>query len=323
MQLMWLSGPTAKVVTLSVGRKTIVAALAAAALLLVVLGGILQLLGIRIAIDTHPGLARTLGGVTSTGEQARIAQQYEAQIARLREKVEGLAGKVDKLESTKRALVQLVPSPSPPRWGVGGVGGPWRRLVDSDWFAPKAVDGLQKLSGESERLDQHIQQLDADWAAELNIVRLLPLQPPVRVEHQVSSGFGVRFDPFNHSLSRHEGLDFVAPHGAPIHATAAGVVLLAEPFGAYGLAVDIDHGQGFSTRYAHLSHIDVVKGEQVAAGQPIGRLGSTGRSTGPHLHYEVRVNGQPIPPLTDAVLKQASEQVRSGQLPLPTTHPKE
>jgi murein DD-endopeptidase MepM/ murein hydrolase activator NlpD len=93
-------------------------------------------------------------------------------------------------------------------------------------------------------------------------------------------------------------------------------VIQAGVLGAYGLVVDLDHGDGFTTRYAHLSKIEVAPGDTVATGTVIGRLGNTGRSTGPHLHYEIRVHGRPINPVPDEVLDVARSQVHSRHLAL-------
>ena len=313
MQLIWLSGPTAKVVNLSIRRQTIVASLAGAALVLVLLGGALQWLGIRVAVDGHPGLARLLGGVTTVAEQSRIEQHYQNQIAQLRARVDGLAGKVSQLQSAKEALVQLMPPAPPRRAGEGGQGGPWRSWFDLAWFAPRAEQGLLQLGRATDGLDHHVDGLAAAWAAERAAMQRLPLQSPLAVEHHLSSPFGVRHDPFNLGLAQHEGIDLVAPSGSPILAAAAGVVVQADRMGPYGLAVDIDHGRGFTTRYAHASKLEVAVGDAVQAGQPIARVGSTGRSTAPHLHYEVRLNGQPIAPLADSVLKQVSTLAAQGQ----------
>jgi len=123
----------------------------------------------------------------------------------------------------------------------------------------------------------------------------LPAYVPART-YTITSGFGLRADPFHGRAARHAGLDFAGAHGEPILAAAAGRVVRAERFGAYGLTVDIDHGRGVMTRYAHLSSIRVRTGDRVAMGQHIGGMGSTGRSTGTHLHYEVRIDGQPVDP---------------------------
>jgi murein DD-endopeptidase MepM/ murein hydrolase activator NlpD len=91
-------------------------------------------------------------------------------------------------------------------------------------------------------------------------------------------------------------VDLVEEYGAPVHATAAGVVVSAGVAGGYGNMVEIDHGNGLATRYAHLSSIEVVPGQTVGFGTVLGRIGATGRATGPHLHYEVRIDGEPVDP---------------------------
>jgi murein DD-endopeptidase MepM/ murein hydrolase activator NlpD len=123
----------------------------------------------------------------------------------------------------------------------------------------------------------------------------LPLGMPVN-SNRVSSRFGMRRDPFLFRPAFHAGLDFVAPAGSTVHATAAGTVVSAGWSGGYGQMIEVRHANGLSTRYGHLSVISVGVGAKVAAGSPIGLVGSTGRSTGPHLHYETRRDGNAIDP---------------------------
>jgi murein DD-endopeptidase MepM/ murein hydrolase activator NlpD len=116
----------------------------------------------------------------------------------------------------------------------------------------------------------------------------VPLTTPVHGSgFELTSDFGARVDPFTHHVAFHSGLDFGGPWGATVAATAAGTVVFAGQRGGYGNMVEIDHGYGLRTRYGHLSAILVRAGARVAKGTPVGRLGSTGRSTGPHVHYEV------------------------------------
>jgi murein DD-endopeptidase MepM/ murein hydrolase activator NlpD len=129
-----------------------------------------------------------------------------------------------------------------------------------------------------------------------NTLSFVPLRKPLTSELDMTSPFGVRIDPFVHEASMHTGMDFRGTVGDPIHATATGKVVKAGWEGGYGQMVEIDHGEGLSTRYGHLSEIDVSVGQTVKAGQVVGRLGSTGRSTGPHLHYETRINGEAVNP---------------------------
>lgn len=124
----------------------------------------------------------------------------------------------------------------------------------------------------------------------------VPIRKPLAGDLETSSSFGVRVDPFLRGPAMHSGLDFRGSIGEPVRATAAGKVETAGWNGGYGKMVEIDHGNGFSTRYGHLSEILVSEGQAIKPGQIIGRVGSTGRSTGPHLHYETRVDGDAVDP---------------------------
>ncbi len=122
----------------------------------------------------------------------------------------------------------------------------------------------------------------------------IPFERPTQA--RTTSGFGVRFDPFNGRPAVHQGQDFAAPLNTPIHATAPGVVAFAGVRSGYGNTIEIDHGRGFKTRFAHLNTVAVEAGQRIALGQRIGAMGTTGRSTGVHLHYEVWMDGRPQNP---------------------------
>jgi murein DD-endopeptidase MepM/ murein hydrolase activator NlpD len=124
----------------------------------------------------------------------------------------------------------------------------------------------------------------------------MPVRMPLSGDPELTSPFGYRADPFLGRLMLHPGVDLAEPYGTEIHAAAAGRVAHAGPAGGYGIMVEIDHGNGLSTLYGHMSEALVEEGEEVGKGAVIGRLGSTGRSTGPHLHYEVRIDGEPVDP---------------------------
>jgi murein DD-endopeptidase MepM/ murein hydrolase activator NlpD len=124
----------------------------------------------------------------------------------------------------------------------------------------------------------------------------IPVRRPASGAPDVTSAFGMRLDPFLRQPAMHTGIDFRGEPGDPVYATAAGRVAQAERIGGYGQMVEIDHGNGLVTRYAHLSAISVANGASVAPGGLIGRVGSSGRSTGPHLHYEVRIQGEATDP---------------------------
>jgi murein DD-endopeptidase MepM/ murein hydrolase activator NlpD len=137
-------------------------------------------------------------------------------------------------------------------------------------------------------------QLDR-WNAMEQLLAALPLTPPAD-SYNLSSGFGNRIDPFTRKPAFHEGMDFAGPLNTPIKAPAPGVVTRVGYWGSYGLMVEIDHGFGITTRYGHLSKAPVKKGQRVAFRQDIGTMGRSGRTTGPHLHYEVLFDGEPMDP---------------------------
>jgi murein DD-endopeptidase MepM/ murein hydrolase activator NlpD len=128
-----------------------------------------------------------------------------------------------------------------------------------------------------------------------SLMKSLPLSVPLDY-YQLESRFGPRHDPFNHRSSFHTGIDLSAPYMSPVHATAAGIVTYAGYRSDYGKVVEIDHGNGIATLYAHLHRYIVSVGQRVAEHEQVGFLGSSGRSSGPHVHYEVRVNDEPQDP---------------------------
>ncbi len=127
-------------------------------------------------------------------------------------------------------------------------------------------------------------------------VNSIPLSSPLTVSRRYTSGFGIRRDPINGRAASHHGLDFTAAWASPVRATAAGTIKFAGVRHGFGRCVEIDHGNGFVTRYAHLNRIVVQAGQRVKLNQKVGELGNSGRSTGPHVHYEVLFRGQPRNP---------------------------
>ncbi len=169
------------------------------------------------------------------------------------------------------------------------VGGPYLPTADADGD-PKETG----LSIDHHDLDSRLDRVDARFAEAMALGAFLettPLSAPLAPPLRLTSPYGPRRDPFTGERAFHSGLDYGGRLGAPIFATAPGIVTRAEVWGPYGKVVEIDHGDGFSTRYAHLHKLLVKEGDPVAFQQRVGLLGSTGRSTGPHLHYEVLFDG--------------------------------
>ncbi len=184
------------------------------------------------------------------------------------------------------------------------LGGP---LVDAD--NPEALAAILDVDESFARRIQRATDDLSDMRSLADAAERLPFGRPSATA-RTTSGFGVRFDPFNHRPALHQGQDFAGPLGTPIRATAPGVISFAGVRSGYGNTVEIDHGGGFKTRYAHLQGFNVTVGQRVAVGQRIGAMGSTGRSTGVHLHYEVWVNGRPQNP---ARFMRAGDYVQQAQ----------
>jgi murein DD-endopeptidase MepM/ murein hydrolase activator NlpD len=172
----------------------------------------------------------------------------------------------------------------PQTFQVASVGGP---------FVPV------KLLTDASAFDRQLYRIHVSRAHLDRLSRTLvavPVRKPIVGEVETTSGFGVRVDPFLRAPAMHTGLDFRGGLGDPVRATAAGTVTQTGWNGGYGKMVEVDHGNGLSTRYAHLSSFEVKEGQTVRIGQVVGRVGSTGRSTGPHLHYETRIDGEAVDP---------------------------
>jgi murein DD-endopeptidase MepM/ murein hydrolase activator NlpD len=206
----------------------------------------------------------------------RVDRREGAVLAQLQARYEGKARKMRSV----LAQLGLKLDANPP----AGIGGP---------FVPVA------LPSESQSFERALTRVNIAraYADKLSATLVsVPVREPVTGEIDFSSPYGVRVDPFLHVPAMHTGIDFRGTYGEPAHATAAGTVTSAGWSGGYGQMVEIDHGNGLATRYGHLSEIDVKVGQSIRIGQVVGRIGSTGRSTGPHLHYETRVDGEAVDP---------------------------
>ncbi|WGM39561.1 hypothetical protein AMEJIAPC_02485 [Caulobacter sp. NIBR1757] len=170
------------------------------------------------------------------------------------------------------------------------LGGP---LIDSK--DPRALAAVLDVDEDFARRIQRVSTNMSDMRGLTEAARNLPFYRPTGAA-AVSSSYGVRLDPFTRRPAFHSGLDFPGGFFTPIYATAPGVISFTGVRSGYGNTIEVDHGGGFKTRYAHLQGISVSVGQRVGVGQRIGAMGSTGRSTGPHLHYEIWVAGRPQNP---------------------------
>ena len=176
---------------------------------------------------------------------------------------------------------------------LNGQGGPL--VKDSPLSEEDLKTTIEQMAADLDLRDEYQGKLEAKLLLKSVLREMLPNSSPVEVAYS-SSSYGWRIDPMSGHRAFHEGLDFPAAVGTPVFAAADGIVTMASQTSDYGNLLKIDHGSGLETRYAHNSSLLVKPGERVMKGQKIALIGSTGRSTGPHLHYEIRLNGNPLDP---------------------------
>jgi murein DD-endopeptidase MepM/ murein hydrolase activator NlpD len=244
------------------------------------------------ALESRPVAPRTtrLGSLDSSdptevrvGELSRGLDRLQTRQAeslnRLEEAYEGTETR------TRTVLAELGVNTPPPSLAkrVLAIGGPLLPFISGEDPFEQQMTRVRSSAGTMAELGQLIDRV--------------PVRRPVPPGAELTSGFGPRLDPFVKQYAFHSGIDLKGEPGDVARATAAGRITTANYQGGYGLLVEIDHGNGLATRYGHLSAIEVNEGQTVEVGEPVGRIGNTGRSTGPHLHYEVRIAGEPVDPL--------------------------
>jgi murein DD-endopeptidase MepM/ murein hydrolase activator NlpD len=211
----------------------------------------------------------------------RVNQTFETSIQSLQSKLTGSEGRTRQLA----IMAGLESLGAGADVGIGG-GAPL------DGAAPEDLAALHSRAGQ---MQGALDAIEVKLGERVRWMSSTPTIAPVR--GILTSGFGTRTDPMTHGPGLHQGIDIAAAAGQPVFAAADGLVVLAAATSGYGEAVYLAHGFGVTTRYGHLSEIGVRPGQRVRRGDLLGRVGSTGRSTGSHLHYEVRLDGTPVNPL--------------------------
>lgn len=288
MQVIFVDRRLARARTVTISAQHIVAASLLLMLAIVVLSTLFSLLTVRAATTLPlPFVSDVVALVTR--DQAERKDQYvrdnvlamtrklgevQAQLLRL----DVLGERVARAAGIRPEEFRFLELP-----GRGGALGTVMNFNDVD-------SELQRLTRSVEQRTDYLSVVEAELRSQQVRRALLPQSQPV-ADGFIGSGFGWRTDPFTGEMTRHDGIDFAAPIGTPIHAAAGGVVVLAEQHPVWGNVVEIDHGAGLLTRYAHASRLFVASGALVKRGQKIAEVGTTGRSTGPHLHFEVHKQG--------------------------------
>ncbi len=204
--------------------------------------------------------------------------------------VESLRTQLRTVEDRTRKLAIIAGISTLDETSQGGTGG-----VRNDLDGNPYRDDVDKMSFRSHRLERDLSVLEQKFVAQSQLLSCTPSIAPVR--GILTDGFGGRSDPFTGEPGTHNAVDISSAVGQPVRAPADGLVVKSEWANGYGNVIYLSHGYGYSTRYGHLSAFAVKPGDHVKRGDIIGYVGSTGRSTGPHLHYEVRLNNNPVNPL--------------------------
>ena len=300
MQLMWVSGPTGRVRTISITLRTVSMAVGIFAALLIAIGGVLHFVGLRIAIEARPELARALGGVLTQAEQNKIEESYKERLRLLQEKLQATSEEIIQIQKLKDRFMELA-TPAVVKSEIptsnGGRGGPLRLPDDKNKAPVNLIDALDSSLEDINEFKRSVTEINTLWNKQITWLNSLPIGNPVNGIYSLTSGYGLRIDPFTQAMAKHEGIDFSAAVGTPIIASASGVVSRSGWDSQYGNVIEIKHAEGFKTRYAHASQLLVRVGQTVNRGDVIAKVGNTGRSTGPHLHYEVMKAGAHINPL--------------------------
>jgi murein DD-endopeptidase MepM/ murein hydrolase activator NlpD len=274
------------------GTKLVLSALLAALLLMMLAVGLYHLVFLKGAREGWPVIGSLVRMV--------VKDEFEQRDRFMRENLDVMARKLGEMQAKLVQLDSLGERVS----GLAGIGVP--ELKNPPAQGGLLIEGrsltLEQLQGTLDALDQQANQRN-DWltAVESRLFEkkmqklMVPTQRPIAAG-ELGSYFGWRIDPVTGHSALHTGLDFQADTGTTIQAAAGGVVVVQEYHPAYGNMIEVDHGNDLITRYAHASKVLVKKGDLVRRGQKLGEVGSTGRSTGPHLHFEVLVQGVPQDP---------------------------
>lgn len=316
MQIIVIPDRLAKARTLNFSTRHLVASMLLALLLLLGMTASLYWLTIRFATDIKIPLVQQLVLAAQQGEAERARQFVQQNLNAMAVKLGEMQAQLTRLDALGERLTSLAGiRPQEFRFSEApGLGGAQpTTLPPQNLSLAEFGEKLTVMSRNMENRTDMLGVLEAQLFELAVKKKLLPTMLPVSAPFN-ASGFGMRIDPFTGQHAMHEGIDFLAEQGSPIVAAAGGVVIFAGFHPQYGNVVDVDHGNDLVTRYAHASKLHVREGDIVQRGRRLADVGSTGRSTGPHLHFEVRFKGAAQNPARFVLASQASQQsARAGR----------
>jgi murein DD-endopeptidase MepM/ murein hydrolase activator NlpD len=300
MQLIWISGSTDRVRKINITAKDIAKIIGVVCAVMIFLGVGIHFLGLRIAIEVKPDLARAMGGVITVAQLDSIETGYRQRLETLQSQLVSMTEKLNELKSLKDRFADIA-TPAPVKSKLqeqsGGKGGPFQPIQFKPAKPSSLADELEYTLNNAQVLNQSIQKMGVTWQNQYAWLNQLPIGSPIQDRLGLTSNYGPRIDPFTQTLAHHAGIDFSAPIGTAILASGNGKVSKVGRDPAYGIFVEIEHADGFTSKYAHARATFVKEGQSVVRGQKIAEVGSTGRSTSPHLHYEIARHGNTINPM--------------------------
>lgn len=290
MQIIVVDKRLARALTLSITRRHALVALITLTVGVLLLSGAFSFLTVRAAsVFRIPFLSDVISFVTRD-ERERKDQLVRDNVSALARKLGEVQAQLMRLDAVGERVSKAA-GIRPEEFRFAQLPGRGGALANSDTMTLRDLGlELKQLSHSVDQRADYLSVIEAELLAQQVRQALLPQSKPVS-DGFIGSGFGWRSDPFSGEMSHHSGIDFAAPPGTPIHAAAGGVVVVAEYHAVWGNVVEVDHGNSLLTRYAHASRVSVAPGDIVKRGQKLAEVGSTGRSTGPHLHFEVHHNG--------------------------------
>ena len=309
MQIIWISGATSHYRKFNITKTQLIRFAVALSFLFIMIGSAVYFLGFRVAIKFDPDMARDIGGVITSEELYHLEDEYRERLAKLQNTLKSMDQKIESLSKINEQYAALA-TPLPIKekrkdkdkdsGESAGRGGPYiplfSPLVNSEENTSLRTM-IKKTLDSTGSLNKKMQSLEEAWLEKYERLIPLPTKPPLAAGYGLSSNFGQRLDPITNSPAFHPGIDFNAKPGTPVLAAGSGTVIKAKRDPELGNVIEIKHTEGFTSLYAHCQKLLVAQGDTVSRGQLIAEVGSTGRSTGPHLHFSVYRNGMLLNPM--------------------------
>ena len=298
MQLFWVSGSTGAIQQINITKERLVRVGMIVIASFLALGILIFSTGIHIALEVNPEFAREVSGVVTVKERMALDAKYTKEFNKVQAELSRAAMQFNELKSIKdRYLAISTPYTAKTKFtDLSNVGGPLKPVNFKLEPTKNLAENFEDAVNKSTEMAEIFNKSAPEWEKQYQWLRTLPIGPPIDARLGMTSNFGVRVDPFTRQLAQHSGVDFVTPAGTQIVASGDGTVIKAGLDPAYGNFVEIAHGDGFISKYAHNSKLLVKIGQVITRGQAIALSGSTGRSTGPHLHYEIHQNSNYLNP---------------------------